>query len=88
MLSFQINAELGEQRCLQPLAQEVHPLERSRARRSLRHQEVNTHSRRSIIAKLPGDKKVFMGNKLEVLCLLQAAEIERLVLNLEDYKVK
>ena len=41
-----------------------------------------------MIAKLPGDKKVFLGNKLEVVCLLQAAEIERLALHLEEYKVK
>lgn len=72
----------------EPVAEEVDPVERSRARRSLRHQEVPTHPRRSIIAKLPGDKKVFMGNKLEILCLLQAAEIERLALNLDDYRAK
>ena len=41
-----------------------------------------------MIAKLPGDKKVFMGNKLQLVCLLQAAEIERLALQLEEYKVK
>jgi len=28
-----------------------------------------------MIAQLPGDKKMFMGNKLELVCLLQAAEI-------------
>lgn len=27
---------------------------------------------RSMIAKLPGDKKPFMGNKLQLICLLQA----------------
>lgn len=43
---------------------------------------------RSMIARLPGDKKNFMGNKLELICLLQAAEIERLTLTLEDYRVK
>jgi hypothetical protein len=31
-----------------------------------------------MIAKLPGDKKKFMGDHLEIVCLLQAAEIERL----------
>lgn len=35
-----------------------------------------------MIARLPGDRKIFMGNKLELVCLLQAAEIERLALNL------
>lgn len=29
-----------------------------------------------------------MGNRLEILCLLQAAEIERLALNLDDYRAK
>jgi len=41
-----------------------------------------------MIARLPGDKKIFMGNKLELICLLQAAEIERLALNLEEYRAK
>jgi hypothetical protein len=36
-----------------------------------------------MIARLPGDKKQFMGSKLELICLFQAAEIERLALNLE-----
>jgi hypothetical protein len=40
-----------------------------------------------MIAKLPG-RKNFMGPHLELVCLLQAAEIERLIENLEDYKVK
>ena len=44
--------------------------------------------RKSMIASLPGAKKVNMGNKLEMLCLLQAAEIERLSVSLEDYRVK
>lgn len=35
-----------------------------------------------MIAKLPGDKK-FMGPHLELVCLLQAAEIERLCQYLE-----
>lgn len=30
---------------------------------------------RSMIAKIPGDKKVFMGDNLEMVCLFQAAEI-------------
>lgn len=28
---------------------------------------------RSTIARLPGDSKAFMGNKLELVCLMQAA---------------
>jgi hypothetical protein len=40
-----------------------------------------------MIAKLPGETK-FMGPHLEIICLLQAAEIERLCLFLEEYKVK
>jgi hypothetical protein len=31
-----------------------------------------------MIAKLPGDKKIFMGEQLDLVCLFQAAEIERL----------
>lgn len=31
-----------------------------------------------MIAKVPGDKKNFMGDYLEIVCLFQAAEIERL----------
>lgn len=34
--------------------------------------------RQSLIAKVPGDRKVFMGDNLELVCLFQAAEIERL----------
>jgi len=41
-----------------------------------------------MIARLPGDRKTFMGNKLELVCLLQAAEIERLSLNLAEYRVR
>jgi hypothetical protein len=41
-----------------------------------------------MIAKLPGDKKVFMGEHLELVCLLQAAEIERLCEFLDEYKLK
>lgn len=41
-----------------------------------------------MIARLPGDKKVFMGEHLELVCLLQAAEIERLCEFLEDFRLK
>jgi hypothetical protein len=41
-----------------------------------------------MIAKMPGDKKIFMGNHLELICLLQAAEIERLCEFLDDYKLR
>ena len=41
-----------------------------------------------MIAKLPGDKKLFMGDHLEMVCLFQAAEIERLIENLDVYKLK
>jgi hypothetical protein len=41
-----------------------------------------------MIAKLPGDRKVFMGEHLELVCLLQAAEIERLCEFLDDYRLK
>lgn len=40
-----------------------------------------------MIAKLPGNK-VNMGQHLELVCLLQAAEIERLCEYLEEYKLK
>jgi len=40
-----------------------------------------------MIAKLPGGKK-FMGDNLEIVCLLQAAELERLNDFLESYKIK
>lgn len=40
-----------------------------------------------MIAKLPG-KSVPLGDKLEIVCLLQAAEIERLSDSLEEYHVK
>lgn len=41
-----------------------------------------------MIAKLPGDKRLFMGDNLEMVCLFQAAEIERLIDNLDEYKLK
>jgi hypothetical protein len=40
-----------------------------------------------MIAKLPG-QRVNMGDHLELVCLLQAAEIERLCEYLEEYKLK
>ena len=40
-----------------------------------------------MIAKLPGEQK-FMGPHLEMVCLLQAAEIERLCQFLEEYRMK
>lgn len=44
--------------------------------------------RKSLIAKLPGDKKIFMGDQLELVVLFQGAEIERLIESLDDYKLK
>lgn len=44
--------------------------------------------KRSMIAKLPGDRKMFMGDNLEIVVLFQAAEIERLIENLDEYKLK
>ena len=35
--------------------------------------------RKSLIAKMPGDKKPFMGDNIELICFFQAAEIERLI---------
>jgi hypothetical protein len=40
-----------------------------------------------MIARLPGEQK-FMGPHLEMVCLLQAAEIERLCQFLEEFKMK
>lgn len=62
-------------------------VERARAWRSLRHQEVPLLWIRSMIAKLPGGG-TFMGSHLEVICLLQAAEIERLTDFLDIYKFR
>ena len=39
--------------------------------------------KKSLIAKLPGDRKHFMGDSLEIVCLFQAAEIEQLIENLD-----
>lgn len=44
--------------------------------------------RRSMIARLPGEKRNFMGDNLEIVCLFQAAEIERLIDNLDDFRLK
>jgi hypothetical protein len=44
--------------------------------------------KKSLIAKLPGDRRVYMGDNLEVVCLFQAAEIERLIENLDEYRLK
>lgn len=41
-----------------------------------------------MIARLPGESQNFMGEHLEIVCLLQAAEIERLIDNLDDYKLR
>ena len=40
------------------------PLERQWARRPLRYPQVGMLLPRSMIAKMPGDKKIFMGNHL------------------------
>jgi hypothetical protein len=58
-----------------------------RTRRPLRYPEVSTYPFRSMIARLPGEQK-FMGPHLEMVCLLQAAEIERLCQFLEEFKMK
>ncbi len=41
-----------------------------------------------MIARLPGQTKDFMGENLEIVCLFQAAEIERLIDSLQDFKLK
>lgn len=41
-----------------------------------------------MIAKLPGDDRNFMGGHLDLVCLFQAAEIERLCEYLDEYKLK
>lgn len=55
--------------------------------RSLRYPQVKLASPRSMIAKLPGQRN-FMGSHLELICLLQAAEIERLSICLEEHRLK
>lgn len=44
--------------------------------------------KKSLIAKLPGDKKMYMGDHLELIVLFQGAEIERLIENLNEYQIK
>lgn len=63
-------------------------MERGGTWRPLRYQEVLLDQSRSMIARLPGDKRIAMGEHLDLVCLLQAAEIERLCEFLEDYKLK
>ena len=41
-----------------------------------------------MIAKFPGQQTRFMGEDLELVCLLQAAEIERLCDYLEDFRLR
>jgi hypothetical protein len=41
-----------------------------------------------MIARLPGETKNFMGDNIELVCLFQAAEIERLIDSLDEYKLK
>jgi len=42
--------------------------------------------RQSVIKALPDDDKTFMGESLEIMCLLQTAEIERLTESLNEYR--
>jgi hypothetical protein len=44
--------------------------------------------RKSMIARLPDHSQNFMGGHLEVVCLMQAAEIERLTEFLSEFKLK
>lgn len=44
--------------------------------------------KKSLIARVPGDKRIFMGDHLELVCLFQAAEIERLHDSLRQYGVR
>lgn len=41
-----------------------------------------------MIAQLPGGDNSFMGEHLEIVCLMQSAEIERLCEFLDDYKYR
>lgn len=43
----------------------------------------NYDIRKSMIAKLPGSRNIYMGDHLEIVVLFQAAEIERLIENLD-----
>jgi hypothetical protein len=66
--------EHHQEDCLHPQRQARPHVELHRARRPLRHPQVPPALPRSMIAKLPGEQK-FMGPHLELVCLLQAAEI-------------
>lgn len=44
--------------------------------------------KKSLIARVPGDTRIFMGDHLELVCLFQAAEIERLHDSLREYAVR
>lgn len=44
--------------------------------------------RKSMIARLPDHRENFMGTNLEIVCLMQAAEIERLNAFLAEFKMK
>ena len=44
--------------------------------------------RKSMIARLPDHSANFMGHNLEIVCLMQAAEIERLSEYLDEFKIK
>ena len=41
-----------------------------------------------MIAKLPGSKAHSIGDKRERVCLFQAAEIERLIDSLDEYRLR
>lgn len=43
---------------------------------------------KSLIATMPGHKKLFMGDNVEMVAFLQAAEIERLIEYLDEYRIK
>lgn len=44
--------------------------------------------RKSMIARLPEHTQNFMGGNLEIVCLMQAAEVERLNIYLSEFKLK
>ena len=44
--------------------------------------------KQSLIARIPGDTKIFMGDHIELVLLFQSAEIERLHESLAEYKLK
>ena len=65
---------LYQQQIGQQPAKKINHVEHHRTRRPLRHPKVSPLRPRSMIAQLPG-RKNFMGDHLELVCLLQAAEI-------------